>query len=231
MFNRTLGGLLILTVFSGCSVLNLNTLKRLIGRGEKPALPRVLVLGINCKNQEIANKILKGILTNITPKVESFDSAGFELLISSITHKKAGLPPPIPPLAGQLPRYEKGLVPVIDFSSSTFYGQLEKSQYFRSKINLEVDLDYVVVGEAKEKELSELEEDNLVTAETASLKMISLHDGSFPVKTDFKQGFFEIVAPDRIGSKLAQPINKHLKTVRKTVKREAKILQKKYDNE
>ena len=207
LFLPMLGGLLILTLFSGCALW-----KKIIGRGEKPVLPRVLVLKIDCDNPEIGNKILVGILANLTPKVESFNSDQFELLISSITRKKA---------ASQL---SKTLVPVIDFSRETFYSQLEKSQYFRSKINLAVDLDYVVVGQAKEKALSELEEDNLLTAETASLKMLSLHDGSFPVKADFKQGFFEIVAPDRIGFKLAKPINKYLKTVRKTAKLETKAL-------
>jgi hypothetical protein len=201
---------------SGCSVLRMIT-----GRREKPALPRVLVLGVACGNQEIADKISEGILANITSKVESFDPAGFELLISSITHKKAGLPPPP---YGQPPVYENGLVPAIDFSSSTFYGKLEKSQYYRTKVNLEVDLDYVVLGEAREKKLTELEEDNLVTAETASIKMLALRDGSFPVKAGFKQGFFEIVAPDRIGGKLADRINKYLKTVRKAAKREAQAL-------
>lgn len=210
----TVCGLVLLTAFSGCSILKVIT-----GRKEKPAVPRVLVLGINCENQEIAGKIMEGILANITSSVESFDPAGFDLLISSITRKRARLPHPP---SGQPPVYENGLAPVIDFSSSTFYSKLEKSQYFRTKINLEVDLDYVVVGEAKERKLSELEEGNLVTAETASIKMLALHDGSFPVKTDFKQGFFEIVAPDRIGGKLAERINKYLKTVRKAAKREAK---------
>ncbi|OGR89128.1 MAG: hypothetical protein A3A86_05740 [Elusimicrobia bacterium RIFCSPLOWO2_01_FULL_60_11] len=203
MFDRArmLGIAVSCVVLSGCSVLNMFG-----GKKEKPAVPRVLVMGVECGNAEIGDLIAKGLLSNVTPSVESFDSAGFEVLISCITLKR------------------RAEAPVIDFSSSTFYGKLEKSQYFRTKINLEVDLDYVIVGEAKEKKLSDLEEGNLVTAQTAGIKMLSLHDGSFPVKADFKQGIFEIVAPDRIGAKLADKVNKYLKTVRKAAKKEAKAL-------
>jgi len=208
-------------LFSACAVAN-----KMMGKGEKPALPRVLVLGLESDNSEIADKITLGLLTNLTTKVESFDPARYELLISCITYRRANLPPPP---QGVGPTYTETFKPVVDFSSSTFYSQLEKSQYFRTKVYLETDLDYVVTGQAKEQERSELEQDIIVTAKTASVKMLSLHDGSFPVKTEFKQGFFEIVAPDRIGSKLADRINNYLKTVRKTEKREAKQLRQKLE--
>ncbi len=217
-----------LKLYSACALLILSLCGFSVfgKKKDKEIPPRLLLLGIQGDNADIAGKIGEGVLSNITPKVEAFGPAGFELLISSITRKRAGLP-----LAASSDNSAppSDLKPVIDFSSSTFYSQLSKSQYFRTKVNLETGLDYVVIGEAKEQKLSELEQGNLLTAETASIKMMDLKSGEFVVKDQFKQGLLEIVAPERIGIKLAGRINKYLATVRKEEKRESKQLQKKFE--
>ncbi len=215
-------GLLGVLVFSGCSLI-----KTMMGKGEKKSIPRILVLGVKCAaNQEIGDQIADGILANMTPKVESFSAFGYELLISSITRKKAGLPPPS---GTYIPPYDEKTKPAIEFSSSTFYKDLTKSQYYRTKVILETGLDYVVTGEAKEQNLSELEVGNLVTAESAQIKLMELRTGEFVVEDTFKQGLFEIVAPDRIGIKLAGKINKYFSSVRKAEKKEAKELLKRFE--
>ena len=74
----------------------------------------------------------------------------------------------------------------------------------------------------KEKKLSELEEGNLVTAESASLNLLDLKSGRMALTGAFKQGGFEIVAPERIGAKFADRVNRYFKELRKQRKRMSK---------
>jgi len=207
-FTWFISALVLSGLLSGCAVV-----KKVKSRRRRLIPPRVLVLKVECDNPAVGSAIADGLLDNITKKVEAFNSEGYELIISSITRRKQ--------------KYSESEVPpVINFSSATFYAQLEKSQYFRTQVLLETDLDYVIVGKAKEKDLSDLEFGNLITAETASVRMMELKTGRFVVTQSFKQGYFEVVAPERIGKKFTPRINKFLSRIRKSAKREAKSWRK-----
>ncbi len=204
--------LFLMAILSGCSAV-----QTVLKKAEPKTHPKILVMGFHCDNGKIGGDIVSGLVANLSSKMDGYDSGSFEVFIASMTRKKER--------EGAKGKY------TIKFSSSIFDQELTRSQYFRSKVNLEMGLDYVVTGEAKEQKLSDLEQGNLVTAESASMKLMELRTGQVLLTDDFKQGFFEIVAADRIGAKFAASINKYFGHVAKEEKREEKELLKSFHAE
>lgn len=209
--------LLLPQLFCGCSVW-----KKIMTR-EKKVLPKMLVLPFACENDEIGKTIAKGFMENMDKNIAVLDQKEFENLLSSISLRnkilvggttEAKLPGNTTDFAS-LRNTEQRPKLVISFSTSAFFKTLLIEESFRTKVRLETGLDYVVSGRAKEKILEELEAGNLKTAETAEMKLLELKSGEILSEEIFKQGLFEIVAPDRIGSKFAAKVKKKLKEIRK----------------
>lgn len=232
---------LVLCVLSGCSAI------RNLTREKK--LPRMLVLpfACNCETPDLGDKMTLGFVEEIDKgMLQVFDAPEFELLLSSISRlnqeskmKRAAqdLPPAdsqdskeetpsTTPNASNSAQEEK-VEPIFAFSTATFFRDVSLNEFFRTKVRLETGLAYIVKGSAKEQKLSALEVGNLQTAETAEVKMIELEKGTVLFSDNFKQGSFEVVAPDRIGSKFAAKINKKLKAMRKQEKKIQKELDRK----
>jgi hypothetical protein len=189
-------------ILCGCSVW-----KTIAQRREK-RFPRMIVLPFACENGGIGSKITGSLVENVDRRIEAFDEEKFELLLSSISRNRSLQ-------ANADPSKDPSLEPIISFSSAAFFRDLVNNEMFRTKVNIETRLDYAVAGSAREKKLSELEAGNLVTAETAEMKLLELKTGKILLAETFKQGSFEITAPDRIGSKFAAKVNKKLKEIRK----------------
>ncbi len=108
-----------------------------------------------------------------------------------------------------IPRF-KSLVSVVD------------NQKFRQSLYEDYQIDYVVMGSAKKQDLSEMEFGNLETAATAYMTIVDLATGEILADEKFVQGYFEIVAPDRIGKKFAGVLNRKIKLIDKENKKAQK---------
>ena len=176
--------------FSGCA--SLNSLWQGVPKPQKAIL---FFLPFACENQKIADEISKGFEENLSQKVELLKLDNFGSYISS--HSV------------QVPGYiEKGQVQLENLINDLF-----KKDDVRELFAEKTGIDYLVVGKAKEQKQTELELGNVVTAETAEVRMLELRTGEILLDEGFKQGLFEIVTPDRIGKKLALKVNLRLDQV------------------
>ncbi|OGR97348.1 MAG: hypothetical protein A2902_00475 [Elusimicrobia bacterium RIFCSPLOWO2_01_FULL_64_13] len=121
-------------------------------------------------------------------------------------------------LGREAPRDE----PPVEFNQDNFFGELLRKKAFRDAVRRQTGLDYVAAGTAREEKRDAMDGENLKTAETASVKVLELESGSIFLEENFKQGLFEIVAPDRIGKKFAVRLNKEIKDLGKYEKKKAK---------
>jgi TolB-like protein len=184
--------------FSGCALLQQMTASR-----PKPRVPVVLVLPFKCENSEVAGKITQGFVENLTgKKAEGMDLAKYELVLASNALLMKGTTDWVE----------------INDSSSTFFSRLSRDEDLRRAVVRQAGVDYVVGGSAMEQKWSEIDMANIATAESAEFIFFDLRAGKMECYGEFKQGIFEIVAPDRIGSKLASQVIKYLKEDQATIK-------------
>ena len=80
-------------------------------------------------------------------------------------------------------------------------------------------MDYIAVGGAFEQKQNELEFGNLQTASTAQLLLLDLRNGKVILNETFTQGYFEIVAPERIGRKFAGAVKEKFSDIEDEYKR------------
>lgn len=185
-------------------------MKRIFKKKEKVALPIMLVLTVECSDLEIREKITKGLIENIEKKIEVLGEREFALTLGTPPISMEDYFP-----SASLPLYQK-------LSRDLF-----RKQEVRTKFYFESGVEYLVKAEAKEKKWGELETGRIKTAETAELKLLEIKSGNVLLEENFKQGGFEIVAPERIGSKFASKVNKRLNQLRKERKKEEKERRKK----
>ncbi len=216
-------------LISGCGAFRV--LKKMTTPKPKPELPAMWVMPITCENGDISKKLTEGFIENIPKKIQVMDTRNYEMYLTSrITRfemEKIRYAQEEGTAASTQPITLK--IEPIKLSSSSFrdiINTVSGKEEDRIKFYHESGLDYLVFGKAKEKELDELELGNLLTAETAELKCISLKTGEFWIDEQFKQGMFEVVAPDRIGKKFAQIFEKKLKKTDKAAKKAEKLRRK-----
>lgn len=186
--------------FTGCG-----WFKKITKKKEKPALPKMLVLTIQCEDLEVSEKITKGLIENIEKKIEVVGEKDFAMTLGT---RPIAMEDYFP--SGSFPLFQK-------LSRDLF-----RKQEVRTKFYFEAGVDFLAKGEAKEKKWGELETGFVKTAETAELKFLDLKTGTVLLEERFEQGLFEIVAPERIGTKFAGKINKRLNQLRKQQKKEQK---------
>lgn len=230
-------GILAFCALFAASVLCGCALSRWVKKKKKEKLerPRIVVLNFSCESSKVGDEITKGLVENVAGKVIVLDQEEFQVLLSSITRQKDAMreadaemkkfrddvPEDLAELI--LGKSAAGSVyePIV-FSSATFFRDLVRDNEFRSKVLNDARVHYVVSGSARYKRLGTLETGNLETAETASMKVLDLNRGFIMMDENFKQGFFEIIAPGRIGKKFAFRVNRELKQMRKEDKRRKK---------
>ena len=210
---------------------------------EKKILPRMLVFPFKCTNNLVAVKINEGFMDQITRNVESFDMTGFASFLSShpvnmpgyiemeissgsavSTGSSTFIMPGIP-RAGTLTKpltMSVGTMTQITPEIEQFAKDLFKKDDVRSEFYRQSKIDYCVAGTANEQRLSELEAGNLITAENAEMRLLDLKTGDILLEANFKQGMFEIVAPERIGSQFASKVTRKLWIMKKDEKQKVK---------
>lgn len=191
---------------------------------EKKVPPKIVVLPILCENSETGEKITKGLVENIDKKVEALDQKNFKLFLASYSiHIEEYLPAEISTSPFEVP---VGTLTQISPTLKYFSKELFEKAEIRGRFYLESGINYLVVGQAKEQKWGPLEIENIKTAEKAEFKLLELKSGRILLEENFKQGSFEIVAPERIGSKFASKINKKLKQIRKQARKIEKASRK-----
>lgn len=191
-----------------CGCAALNSVQSFLGKDSR-FRPVLLVLPVTCENNKIGEDITLGLIGNIGGGAEVLDVKKFEVYLTS---RAMALGKPATALS-----LSSGPVPPAELppSAAELLEDVRKSEKARRRLREQSGIHYLVFGKAKEKNLSELEINNLVTAETAEMKLIDLGEDEVLSHEFFKQGFFEIVAPDRIGGKFASIINRKLKQINK----------------
>lgn len=181
-----------------------------------PVIPKMLVFPVDCDcpTQEIGTDITKGFVESMPKKMQVFNLQEFEKYLSSRTVTLDQILTAVKTDAGSTP----GEIP----SYSTLVRDLLTKSKARASFYQLTEIDYLVVGRAKEKVLTGLEEGNLRTAQTADIKMMDLKTGEILVDESFRQGRFEVVAPNRIGYKLANQVDSKLDQIKKEQKQKAK---------
>jgi hypothetical protein len=207
-----------LLTLPGCTALN-----KVLGRGPKPKLPAILVLPFTCDNKEIGAAITKGFKDEITTRLEILDPGSFRLYIATQNARVSQKLPGFTPLPG-IPQISSSAAPSSDElappapkgpSPDELLQGLPNDSQARRRLRKESGVAYLVAGQAKEQVQTELEAGNIKTAATASVRVWDLETNELLSEEAFKQGFFEIVVPERIGSKLAERVNRRFKEIRR----------------
>ncbi|OGR78240.1 MAG: hypothetical protein A3I11_01635 [Elusimicrobia bacterium RIFCSPLOWO2_02_FULL_39_32] len=170
-------------------------------------VPRMIVLPFDCAELTVEEKMTKGFIENIHEKVIVLDSEKLQFYLTTRSVH----------------------MDEIDLSSSSItksFNRVLRNEAVLKRFFEQSQIQYLVMGKAKEKLLGELEIGNLITAETAQMKLIGFQRGEVLLEESFKQGLLEVVAPERIGSKFAAKVNKKLKKIWKEERRKEKQLKK-----
>lgn len=213
-------------LFTGCAMW-----KKMTKKKPKPILPKMLVAPFLCDNGEIGDMITKRFVENINKNIMVMDYQQYQVYLTSRAaikelESKSQITESVSTASAVM---ESKSTPVPKMLESETTGQifsfmdrlsqdLFKSEDARTKFYQENEIDYFVIGKAKEKVLTELELGNIKTAETAEMKLLEIKTGQTLVDESFQQGYFEIVAPDRIGKKFAKRVNDKFKQMKKEVK-------------
>lgn len=199
-----------LVLLPGCLAVN-----QMLGRAPKPEQPRMLILPFSCDDAELGATITQGFTKEITSKVDLLDPASFQLYLATHSARAQALPgfaslPGVPALSsGPAPSGQPQAL-----SASDLLSGLPQSAEARRRLYKDGGVAYLAAGEAREQVWSELESGYIKTAATASVRVWDLETDELLSEEIFKQGSFEIVAPDRIGAKLADRVNRRLREVR-----------------
>ncbi len=113
--------------------------------------------------------------------------------------------------------------PPNEASYSKLVADLFRKRAAREQFYKTTEIEYVAIGRAKEKKLSALEAGNLITLQTADIKIMDVKTGEIIVDDSFKQGIFEVVAAERVGKKLANKVIDKFKEIAKDDKRQRKL--------
>lgn len=170
-------------------------------------VPRMIVLPFDCRELTVEEKMTQGFIENLNKKVEVLDYEKFKFYLTTRSVQIAE----------------------IDFSTHSLvksFNRILRDETLLKSFFDQTQIQYLMMGKAKEKLLSDLEISNLITAQTAQMKLIGLETGVVLLEESFKQGLFEVVAPERIGSKFADKANKKLKKIWKAERRKEKELKK-----
>ncbi len=195
-------------LLSGCFAWKALTRKR-----EKETPPKMLVFPFISNDQEIGNKITQSLIESVDSKVEVLDLQKFKLLLSSTSLS--------------MDIYLPANIPASALTQENFFKEVINKTESRNEFYKDTGIDYVVMGKAKKMTLTELEIGNLETAESAQMQFVEVKNGGILLDEKFKQGLFEVVAPDRIGAAFASKVNKKIKAIRKELKRKLKAERKK----
>lgn len=230
--------LILLSLVSGASA----KWRWLTGVEEEERKPILLFLPITCDNAEVATKINEGFEDAIHSKTERMNLDEFDIYLSSfsidiplhlypVKKKSVGLTDKLvaqdPILGGQAQVEVKEEESVPDVDIRDFLTQrLRKDPAFQRAFYEKGGVRFFGLGQSKEMVLTELEFGNLQTAETASIEIWDLKQSELILNESFRQRGFEIVAPERIGKKLALEINKVFSEIYRKEERQAKEARK-----
>lgn len=212
--------------FCGCDTMHM-AMKKIANPDykEEKVLPKILVFPFEIENAGLTEKITKGFVGELNKDLEILDSQKFQASLT--THPVRMSPYFPPPVSTATPNVESPVfVPKIPISTISILSppmqqlavDLFKKEDVRAKFYQESKIDYFVTGRGKEQERGDLEAAIVNTAETVQMKLLDLKSGELLLEENFKQGSFEIVAPDRIGSKLASKVNQRLRELWKEEK-------------
>ncbi len=206
-------------LFAGCG-----GLKSLMKKGEVPEKSKMLIFPFDCDCQtvEISSAVTYGFISGMPKTILVMDLQGFETYLAtrSIRLEEIALS------NNAAPRVENSsssaatidALPPAPFNYSIMIRDLFTKQAARKQFYKVTGIQYIAVGRAKEKILGPLEEGNLKTAQTADVKLMDAETGEILVDDSFKQGLFEIVAPSRVGIKLANKVMNKMKDIAKEQK-------------
>lgn len=216
-------GMFLMVQFSGCAF------PKFFTKRQEMKVQVLLALPFYCENYQVAEEITKNFKETLNKKTEVVDLKGFDSYLSSHPIRMPEYFPDSVKKSSGAASFSSPKNITVSTSSAMGSSLFEKlindlfeKEEVREKFYRESGIDYIVIGKAKEKELTELEYGNLVTAETAEMKLLELRTGEILLDESFKQGVFEIVAPDRIGKKMASKVNGKLNQIRKEEKRAVK---------
>jgi hypothetical protein len=201
-------------VLPGCAAIS-----QMLGFGPQPVRPKLLVLPFVCDSPEIGVAVAKGFKREVTSKIEALDPASFQLFLATRSAQSQMLPgfaslPGVPALSSaSVPSNSNGAPPAL--SAAELLSDLPQSAQARRRLHKDGGIAYLVAGQAKQQIWSELEAANIKTAATASIRVWDLETDELLSEETFQQGGFEIVAPERIGAKLADRVNRRLNDIRR----------------
>ncbi len=199
----------------------------------RKVIPRILVLPFACPNSEISKKMTEGFVDDINKKIPVITEDKFEIHVTSMARMAAlrklsldgGRERDRDRDREREPEPEKPDF-LVAFSSNSFFREVARKEAWRNKLYLDYDVYYVVLGAAREKKLSSLEMGNLVTADSADIRILDVKTGQIFLEDYFRQGDFQVLAPDHIGSKFADKFNKKYKQVLKDAAKKEKEFKK-----
>ncbi len=234
MRNIKLGGLALFAVFLGAMFSGCGGVKSMLKKKEALQKPQMFVFPFDCDCVEVtlSSSVTTGFMKGLPESVEPLDLQGFESYLTTAGVTMADVTGEAPPTAPSAPAESLDPsapppmaepAPPVSINYSVLVANLFTKRAARERFHKTTGIEYLVIGRAKERKLSSLEAGNLITVQTADIKVMDAKTGEIIVDDSFKQGGFEIVAADRVGKKLAAKVIDKFKEIAKDAKRQRKL--------